>query len=630
MESVNKELPHRSLSDVHSSIDPASKRTGWGKILAFFGPAYLVSVGYMDPGNWATDIAGGSRYGYTLIWVLLMSNIMAFILQSLSARLGLVRGKDLAQVSRETYPPLVNIFLYGLAEIAIAACDLAEVLGMAIGLNLLFHIPILYGVVITIGDTFLLLFLQRLGMRKMEMFIISLIAIIGLSFFVELILAKPDGMGILHGFKPSIPDRQALYITIGIIGATVMPHNLYLHSALVQTRKIEKDHGSVSRAIKLSTIDSGIALNFAFLVNASILILAAAAFHANGLREVADIMDAHKLLAPLLGTLAPILFAVALIASGQSSTITGTLAGQIIMEGYLHLRLPMWIRRLITRMLAVLPAFFVIYYFGESASGSLLVLSQVILSLQLGFAVIPLIHFISDKRKMGQFTIRTSTKVLAWLIAVVIIVFNVILVYQTLQEWFANMNPSITWLKIPLLTVTFFVAAVLVYITFEPFLRQRNKIYSLRLPHGVAKQLGDLTQPVYNTIAVTIDFSRHDYKAIEHAIGQGGKAAEYILIHIVETPNAMLSEQEVGDHEAGEDSAYLKEYVNMLSQKGYKARYEVGYGRRARAIAGIVNEEKAGLLVMASHGHKGLKDIFLGETINAVRHRVKVPLLAVK
>jgi manganese transport protein len=631
MPTLSKEIrEHASLADVHSTIDPMAKRSKWGKILAFFGPAYLVSVGYMDPGNWATDIAGGSGYGYSLLWVLLMSNIMAFILQSMSARLGLVSGRDLAQASREVYPPFVNFFLYGLAEIAIAACDLAEVLGMAIGLQLLFGLPLIYGVALTILDTFLLFFLQRLGMRKMEMFIISLIAIIGMSFFAELILAKPSGHSILLGFVPKIADSKALYITIGIIGATVMPHNLYLHSALVQTRKIDREHKSVQRALKFSIIDSAIALNIAFLVNASILILAASVFYTHSMFGIADIRDAHKLLAPLLGSrIAPVLFAVALIASGQSSTITGTLAGQIVMEGYLRLRIPMWIRRLVTRMLAVLPAFLVILISGEEKAGDLLVLSQVVLSIQLGFAVIPLIHFVSNPARMGKFAIRPSSQVVAWLIAVVILVFNGKLIYDAIGDLSSSLRPEQEWIKYLVLLLTAGVCCMLLYITFEPVVR-RVKEYNVRIPHGPARAIGDLSQPVYHKIAITVDFSDMDYKAIRHAVSQGGKLAEYVFIHIVETAGAMLTEHEVGDVEAHKDVEYLREYVNMLQAQGYRAMYKTGYGRRSHAIARIVEKLGADLVVMGAHGHKGLKDIFFGETINAVRHKIKVPLLMVK
>jgi manganese transport protein len=420
----------KSLSEVNSSVDTTQGK-GWRKLLAFLGPAYLVSVGYMDPGNWATDIAGGSRFGYALIWVLLMSNLMALLLQSLSARLGIVRQLDLAQASRSSYSRGVNFCLWILAEIAIAATDLAEVLGMAIGLQLLFGLPLIWGVSLTVLDTLLLLLLQSYGMRKIEAFIIALVAIIGGAFLVEMFLAKPDFGELAKGFVPSLPGDQALYIAIGIIGATVMPHNLYLHSSLVQTRRINRTTQGIWSSIKYNFVDSAIALNAAFFVNSAILVLAASTFFRAGMYEVEDIQDAYKFLSPLLGTQwASILFGVALVAAGQSSTITGTLAGQIVMEGYLNLRIAPWLRRLITRLIAIIPALIVIIVYGESETGALLIFSQVVLSLQLGFAVIPLIHFTSDKEKMGEFVIKPWMKIVAWTIAIVIVVLNVKLVIQ--------------------------------------------------------------------------------------------------------------------------------------------------------------------------------------------------------
>ena len=408
---MNRFHSDQSLSEVHESVDTTAPRKGWRRILAYIGPAYLVSVGYMDPGNWATDLQGGAKFGYQLIWVLLMSNLMALLLQGLSARLGIVRRRDLAQANRETYPPLINFCLYILAELAIAACDLAEVLGMAIGIHLLTGLPLLWGTVITVLDTFLFLILQRYGIRKMEAFIIALVFIIGSSFLVEILLAQPHMGDVVKGFVPTTLNNEALYIAVGIIGATVMPHNLYLHSALVQTRKISNDEKGIRKAIKYNMIDSTIALNAAFFVNAAILVLAASVFFTTGNTGVAQIQDAHKLLEPLLGSkLAPILFAVALIAAGQSSTLTGTLAGQIVMEGYLQLRINPWLRRLLTRLIAIIPAVLVILIYGEERVDDLLIFSQVILSLQLGFAVIPLIHFVSDKKTMGVFVIKNTNK----------------------------------------------------------------------------------------------------------------------------------------------------------------------------------------------------------------------------
>lgn len=471
-----------SLSEVHGSVDVKSGMSFRKKLFAFMGPAYLVSVGYMDPGNWATDIEGGSKYGYSLIWVLLLSNLMALLLQSLSVRLGIVRGRDLAQASRELYPKFINYFLYGLAEIAIAACDLAEVLGMAIGLQLLFHIPLFWGVIICAFDTFILLLLLHYGIRKIEAFIITLVAIIGLAFFAQVFIAHPEISNIAGGFIPGFADDGALYIAIAIIGATVMPHNLYLHSSLVQTRKIERTPTEIKRALKFNFIDSTIALNIAFFVNMSILVVAATAFFMNGQKDVSDIRQAHLLLTPLLGsTVAPVLFAVALICAGQSSTITGTLAGQIVMEGYLNLRIAPWLRRLITRLIAIIPALFVIYIAGEDATGPLLVFSQVILSLQLGFAVIPLIHFVSDKEKMGEFVISKLVKSLAWICALVIVVLNLKMVGNELQHWILDKG----WGDIKvILTLAFVIIsiAILIYITIAPLIA--NKIdRTVDLPH---------------------------------------------------------------------------------------------------------------------------------------------------
>ena len=429
----------KSLSEVHSSVTVPESRGFLRRLFAFAGPAYLVSVGYMDPGNWATDIAAGSRYGYALIWVLLMSNLMAVLLQSLSARLGLVSGRDLAQACRDRYPPAVNAVLWILCEVAIAACDLAEVLGSAIGLQLLFGLPLIYGVLVTALDTFLILFLHQAGIRKMEAFILVMVSTIGVCFLVEIIISRPDLPGIARGFLPSLPDRDALYYAIGILGATVMPHNLYLHSALVQSRKVVKTANGIHQSLKYNTIDSVVALNIAFFINAAILVMAAAVFYRSGHTEIASIQDAHALLAPLVGTgLAPALFAVALICAGQSSTITGTLAGQIVMEGFLNIRVRPWVRRLMTRLVAIVPAVIVSILYGDKGVGELLVLSQVILSLQLSFAVVPLVMFTSDKKKMGQFANSRTTVIIAWVVTLVIIGLNLFLLGQTFSGWLSG------------------------------------------------------------------------------------------------------------------------------------------------------------------------------------------------
>lgn len=621
---------NRSLSEVHASVDATTKR-GWRKLLAFMGPAYLVSVGYMDPGNWATDIAGGSRFGYALIWVLLMSNLMALLLQSLSARLGVVRQLDLAQASRRTYPPVVNFFLWILAEIAIAACDLAEVLGMAIGLQLLFGLPLIWGVSLTVLDTLLLLLLQSYGMRKIEIFIIGLVAIIGGAFLVEMILAKPAMGELVKGFIPSLPNDQALYIAIGIIGATVMPHNLYLHSSLVQTRRIDSSERGIWQAIRYNFIDSAIALNAAFFVNSAILVLAASTFFKAGLFEVADIQDAHQLLAPLLGTeLAPILFGIALVAAGQSSTITGTLAGQIVMEGYLNLRIAPWLRRLITRLIAIIPAYIVILIYGESETGALLVFSQVVLSLQLGFAIIPLIHFNSDKKKMGVFVIKPWLRIAAWAIAFIIVSLNVKLVIQEITIWLdvAGDRSWIIWCTVIPLCIG--AGLLLLYITLKPIIDKRASEKSMKIPHGTAAVLEKIETPIYQRVAICIDFSNLDAVAIASALAQGGKNAKYMLMHVVETAGAMVYGSDIEDRESSEDTTALKNYVAQLITRGYQAEMQIGYGNPRRRIPEMVRDFNADLLVMGAHGHQFLKDLIFGATVDTVRHRVNIPVFIVR
>lgn len=624
---MNRIQQDESLSEVHATVDINSRKPGWRKAFAFFGPAYLVSVGYMDPGNWATDLAGGSQFGYTLIWVLLMSNLMALLLQSLSSRLGIVRGRDLAQANRETYPKSVNFVLYILAEVAIAATDLAEVLGMAIGIHLLTGLPLIWGVAITVFDTFLLLLLQRLGIRKMEAFIIGLVAIVGLSFLIEIILAKPPIKEVAVGFIPSIPNSTALYIAIGIIGATVMPHNLYLHSALVQTRKIQKTKEGIRQALKWNLIDSAIALNIAFLVNAAILVLAATVFFNSGRTDVAELKEAHRLLDDFLGTRwGPILFAVALIAAGQSSTITGTLAGQIVMEGYLRLRINPWMRRLLTRLLAIIPAIVVIYIFGDKEVDSLLVLSQVILSLQLGFAIIPLIHFVSDKQKMGDFAIKTPVKLIAWLIALVLVYLNAKMVIGQITEFYAG-PANIVW-KILVALAALGAAALLIYISFFPLLQKKKKGVSIQL-HAQSSEMQLPEIPSYKKIAVALDFSTRDHILLGHALNQGKKNTEYLLIHIVESVSARYLGKDSDDYETRTDQERLQSYISQLNTNGFKASGRLGYTNRAREIVRLVVEEEADLLIIGGHGHTGIKDWIYGETIESVRHELKIPVLIV-
>ena len=617
-----------SLSEVHGTV-PTSGKTGWKKLMAFIGPAYLVSVGYMDPGNWATDIAGGSQFGYKLIWVLLMSNLIALLLQSLSSRLGIVRGLDLAQASRNAYPRFVNYALFVLAQIAIIACDLAEIIGMAIGLNLLFGLPLIWGISITILDTFLLLFLMNKGMRIMEVFIVSMVFIVGLSFLAEMFILKPVLGEVLSGLKPSALSKNALYIAIGIIGATVMPHNLYLHSSLVQTRKIERTSKGIWEAIKYNFIDTTIALNLAFFVNAAILILAATAFYKKGLYEVAEIQNAYLLLNDIFGSLAPTLFAIALIASGQSSTITGTLAGQIIMEGHLNLRIQPWLRRLLTRLFAIIPAFFTILYFGEKALGGLLVLSQVVLSLQLGFAIIPLIHFNSDKSIMKEFAIKPWVKILAWLSALIIVGLNVKLVYQEIAEWISNAGGNTWWIYLLVIPTVLGIICLLIYIFISPFLKKPEKIFS-NIPHGEALDIGNLEAFKFKTIGIAVDFSSKDSSTIRHALIQGGQGALYILIHVVETAGARFHGDKVLDFETQSDVDNMEKYRNNLAQLGFKTEVSLGYGRASGAIAKVVKSKNVELLVMGAHGHKGLSDLIFGTTVDTVRHQIDIPVLVVK
>lgn len=427
-----------SLAEVHRTI-PVHGLTWWRKLLAFAGPGYMVAVGYMDPGNWATDLAGGSRFGYTLLSVILISNLMAVLLQGLASKLGIVTGRDLAQACRDHYTRPVAFALWVLCELAIAACDLAEVIGTAIALHLLFDIPLPWGVAITAFDVLLVLWLQHKGFRLLEALVIALVAVVGLCFLFELLIARPDLREVARGFIPSsqiLRDREMLYIAIGILGATVMPHNLYLHSSIVQTRKYEESAEGRREAVRFAFADSTIALSLALFINGAILVVAAATFHGTGNTHVAEIQDAYQLLSPLLGVgAASTVFALALLASGQNSTLTGTLAGQIVMEGFLNIRLRPWLRRLITRAIAIVPAAITAILYGESGTARLLLLSQVILSLQLSFAVFPLVMFTSDRVKMGEFVNPAWLKVLAYIVATVIAALNAWLLVQTVGEW---------------------------------------------------------------------------------------------------------------------------------------------------------------------------------------------------
>ncbi|MDE3150747.1 MAG: Nramp family divalent metal transporter [Gemmatimonadota bacterium] len=428
-----------SLAEAYRSID-VDRRSWWRKVLAFAGPGYLVAVGYMDPGNWATDLAGGAKFGYTLLSVILVSNLMAVVLQGLSSKLGIATGRDLAQACRDHYSRPVAIMHWLLAEVAIAACDLAEVIGSAIALQLLFHMPLPLGVLLTAFDVVVLLVLQHRGFRTLEALVVALIATIGVCFAFEIMLSRPSVAAVLAGFVPRrevVANPEMLYIAIGILGATVMPHNLYLHSSIVQTRRYEENADGRREAVRFAFIDSTIALSLALFVNAAILVVAGATFHRAGFTQVAEIKDAYKLLTPLLGGGASTVFALALLASGQNSTLTGTLAGQIVMEGFLNIRLRPWVRRLITRLVAIVPAVVVAILYGDSGTNALLILSQVILSLQLSFAVFPLVAFTSERAKMGEFVNSRALTLVAWTMAFVIAALNAWLLVQAVRGWLA-------------------------------------------------------------------------------------------------------------------------------------------------------------------------------------------------
>lgn len=629
--STHSHHQQRSLAEVHESVRIPSASSWWRHWLVFSGPALMVSVGYMDPGNWATDLAGGSRYNYKLIWVLLMSNLMAILLQSLSARLGIVGRRDLAQSNREEYPTLVNIPLYILAEIAITACDLAEVLGSAIALNLLFGLPLLYGVLLTALDVLLLLALSRFGIRKLEALILSLVTTIGVGLLIEIFLAKPDWGGIISGFAPSLPDKNALYIAMGILGATVMPHNIYLHSSLVQTRRIGYDRDKIKQAIRWNTIDSALALNIAFFVNAAILVMAAAVFYRNGHYDVAEIKDAHRLLEPLLGAaIAPFAFAIALLASGQSSTITGTLAGQVVMEGYLNLRIRPWLRRLITRLLAVVPATVAIWYFGETSTSSLLVLSQVVLSLQLPFAIIPLIHFVSDRRRMGEFVSPNWLRIIAWIAAAIIVFLNVKLVIDQIKDWLSSAGGHDWAIEITAIPLSVAIGSLLMYITLHPWIKR------VRVPwvgiHGPISTPKTVLPPLhpYRRVAVALDFSGGEERLLAEAerIVRGNKARLFLL-HVVESPAALAMRQEAADDETLGDQRRLEELTHKLYEMGIDVEWRLGTGSPASELARMINDLDVDLVILGGHGHSGVSDILHGTTVENLRHRIQASVLVV-
>jgi manganese transport protein len=639
--STNTSLParsaghaaHRSLEDVHRSVSIPSGRW-WKRLFAFAGPAYMVSVGYMDPGNWATDIEGGARFGYQLIWILLMSNLMAVLLQTLSARLGLVTGRDLAQACRDSYNPFVRWVLFILCEIAIAACDLAEVLGTAIGLNLLFHIPLTWAVLITGLDVFMLLAIQRFGIRKMEAFIIMLVMTIGACFIIEIFLSNPSPRGIASGFVPTteiFTNAQMLFIAIGILGATVMPHNLYLHSALVQSREVKRTEEGLRQACKYNLIDSFIALNGAFFVNAAILIVAAATFYTNH-QLVTEIQQAYQMLDHLLGKVAPAAFAIALICAGQSSTITGTLAGQVTMEGFLRFRMRPWLRRLITRSIAIIPAVIVITLSGDSGTYRLLILSQVILSLQLPFAVVPLVKFTSSKLKMGSFASPKIVTAFAWLVAAIIIGLNGKLVFDQIQEWSRGAG-SMGWIVRATATpVALSLGALLAWMT----LKREHELPAE--PAIVADEVADVAATIsrrYSRIGVALEADGNDAPMLAEAIAVAKlHNATLVLMHVVEGVGGQYSGPKADDVERRHDERYIDELALRLRRDldGQVAGVEshLGYGGVQSELIRLAKTTNIDLIIVGGHGHRGLADVLRGTTIDAVRHSLAIPLLAVR
>jgi manganese transport protein len=621
----------RSLAEVHGSVG-TSQMSFWRRMFAFAGPAYLISVGYMDPGNWATDLEGGARFGYQLIWVLVMSNAMAILLQTLSARLGIVSGRDLAQACRETYPRMMNLALWGLCEIAVAACDLAEVLGAAIALNLLFHIPLLAGVLITAADTLLVLFFQSFGIRTIEAFVLALITVMAGCFCIEIFWAKPSVAEMITGLVPRL-NRDSLYVAIGILGATVMPHNLYLHSALVQTRHIARSEEAKRSACRYNLIDSAVALNGAMFVNCAILVLAAAVFFKRGI-VVTEIQQAHLLLVPLLGTsLAGVIFAVALLCSGQSSTLTGTLAGQVVMEGFLNFRMRPWLRRLVTRALAIVPAAFTIYFAGDKSTFGLLILSQVILSMQLPFAIIPLIHFTNDRGRMGSFANAAWVRVLAWSTAAVIVGLNLRLAGLAIADWLAEAGAwrTVVWLAtIPTAAV---LLLLLLWVTMEPLISRWTRKFG-RAPVVLPETAGAeaAATPAYHRILVPLDHTQLDKLAVSHAAALAKlHGAKLFLLHVEEGVTSQVYGRDASTAEVEAGEQYLDRIAEALRDQGVTVETAITHSSSPKKeIVRYAREIRPDLVIMGAHGHGGLKDLIFGTTINPVRHNLEVPMLIVR
>jgi manganese transport protein len=554
-----------------------------------------------------------------------MSNLMAVLLQTLAARLGVITGLDLAQGCRREYPKRFNLLLWLLAETAIAATDLAEALGTIIGLNLLFGLPLLWGCLVTACDTFLLLVLLRLGVRKMEAFIVTLVAVIGGCFILEVFLAKPEWSSIAAGFKPSL-DSKSLYIAIGMIGATVMPHNLYLHSCLVQSRRISKTFIGREQACRFNFLDSTVALNLAFFVNAAILIMAAANFHSRGI-EVTEIQQAHNLLDNILGSkIAPIAFAIALIAAGQSSTLTGTISGQIVMEGFLNIKMRPWLRRMLTRGIALVPAVIVIAIAGDAGTYRLLILSQVVLSLQLPFAIIPLIHFTSDKKKMGTFANNLLIKIAVWCVAAIIVALNMKLVFDELMVW-GSASP---WLWVVLVPLVLLLLGALGFITFLPLFRKGTAWTTADGEAGerLAKQIRPM---VIKHIGVALEHSEGDAKIISAAITLAkSHNASITLVHVVDTPGVTVYGNESESLHSTNDQTYLERLAAEIAERDFQVNTDLRFGRPVEELVKSVKANGFDLLVLGSHGHHLMGDIIYGETVDSVRHAIDIPVFVVR
>ncbi len=653
----------RSLEDIHGSVPVPLK--GWRRLLAFSGPALLVSVGYMDPGNWGADLQAGSKYGHRLLWVLVMSNLMALLLQGLATRLGVVTGQDLAQACRDSYPRRTAVGLWLLTEIAIAATDLAEVIGTIIALKLLFNLPYLAGLVVAAGDTFLLLAVQRRGVRLLELLTLALVAVVAGSFLVEIVLARPDWGAVARGFLPGLAPhdtRGSLYVAIAMLGATVMPHNLYLHSALVQTRAFPHTPEGKAFACRGNLLDSAVALNAAFLVNAAILVLAASAFP----HEVSTLGEAHNLLHLVWGTtLASFLFAIALLASGQSSTLTGTLAGQVVMEGFVRLRLRPWVRRALTRAVAILPALLVLALAGQhtdedrqetavavsttlaasdplsatalTAAGhqawktepvdkrllQLLVLSQAVLSLQLPFAVLPLVQLTSDRRRMGEFASGPVLKSLSWGCAAVVIGLNAVLIVLQMREWAEAAEGGGLWVYGTVGPVVLLLALFLAWVGLYP-------VYFRRARPAEAFPPPAFPPVQYHRIGVAVEFAGADEPVLAQAAALArGHGARLFPVHVVEGPGAAYHGPATADEESRADRQAMAELLKHLRDNGLTADGLLGYGDPPKELVRLAREQQLDLLVLGTHGHRFFADLALGQTVAPVLHRLAIPVLVV-